>query len=183
MMGMGKDSKSIQATKEKEFERFFAENYSRLYYYALHYISDSEICKDIVSESFRYLWEKLDAVRVDTMLTYMFTHVRNLCIDHIRHAEVENSYLNSQLNFVSEMDDESWKETEIRIEQIMQVLDTLPSQTKFIMEQNYLHKKKYKEIAEIVGMTESGVRKHIMKGLDTIRSYFSVKYKKGGNQK
>lgn len=33
----------------------------------------------------------------------------------------------------------------------------------------------------MTGLSESGVRKQIMKGLDTIRSFFSVKYKKGSN--
>lgn len=33
----------------------------------------------------------------------------------------------------------------------------------------------------MIGLSESGVRKHIMKGLNTIRSYFSIKYKKGSD--
>ncbi len=178
MSTTGNEDKT-QDAKEKVFEHFFKNNYSRLYYYALHYISDSEVCKDIVSEAFRYLWEKADVIDPETVLSYMFTHVRNLCIDHLRHIEVEESYAKSYTKMVSEINEEEWEETEIRIKRIMQIIETLPPQTKFIMEQNYLHKMKYKEIAEVMNLTESGVRKHIMKGLDIIRKEFSVKYKKG----
>lgn len=167
--------------KEKFFENFFKENYSRLYYYALHFIPDSEICKDIVSDAFRHLWEKTEEIVPETILSYMYTRIRNLCIDHIRHGEVEESYINEHLKLASEMDDEAWIETEIRIQQIMKIIETLPPMTRFVMEQKYMQRKKYKEIADILEITESGVRKHIMKGLDVIRKEFSVKYKKGGN--
>lgn len=180
-MNIEEDRYSKRKSKEKMVEEFFKENYSRLYYYALHFIQDSETCKDIVSDSFKLLWEKFDSIKKETILTYMFTLVRNSCIDHIRHTKVENSYLDFHINYI-ETDEADWKRTEKRIQQVMQIIETLNPQTKFIMEQKYIHKKKYKEIAEIVGLTESGVRKHIMKGLDTIRQFFSVKYKKGGNQ-
>lgn len=169
-------------SKEKFFEKFFKENYSRLYYYALNFIPDSEICKDIVSDVFRHLWEKSDNIIPETILSYMYTRTRNLCIDHIRHNEVVDSYLNEHMKMASEMDDEAWMETEERIQRVMDILETLPPMTRFIMEQNYLQRKKYKEIAEMTEMTESGVRKHIMKGLNLIRKEFSVNYRKGGNQ-
>lgn len=171
-----------QNSKEAFFEHFFRENYSRLYYYALNFIPEQETAKDIVSDAFRHLWEKSDDIVPETILSYMYTRVRNLCIDHIRHGQVEDAYITEHLSLTSEMDDESWLETESRIQKIMEIIETLPPMTRFIMEQNYLQRKKYREIADITDMSESGVRKHIMKGLEVIRSYFSVKYKKGGNQ-
>lgn len=164
------------------FENFFRENYSRLYYHALNFIPDPEICKDIVSDAFRHLWEKREFIVSKTILSYMYTRVRNLCIDHIRHSEVEDGYVLDRMHLSSEMDDDSWTETEERIKTVIEIIETLPESTRFVMEQKYLHGKKYVEIAEEMKMTESGVRKHIMKGLDIIRKHFSVNYKKGGNQ-
>ncbi len=166
-------------TLKKEFERFFKENYVRLYYYALHFIPDSEICKDIVSDSFHYMWERIETFRTETALSYMYTHVRNLCIDHIRHLEMKEANVSSYLSMWQEWNSSDWEESEERIQIIMHLIDEMPSLTRQIMQLCYLHKKKYKEVAEMTGLSESGVRKHIMKGLDIIRSYFSVKYKKG----
>jgi RNA polymerase sigma factor (sigma-70 family) len=163
---------------ERIFEDFFRKNYSRLYYFALHYINDSETCKDIVSEAFRFLWEKKETVVSTTMLSYMFAHVRSLCIDSIRHADVEDSNAESYMQSILDMNETDWSEMEDRIQVILQIIEGMPSQTKFIMEQHYLYKKKYKEISEIISLTESGVRKNIIKGLDIIRESLNVKYKK-----
>jgi len=181
-MAKMKNNDNTLYSKESFFESFFRDNYSRLYYYALNFIPNSEICKDIVSDAFRHLWEKDGEIVPQTILSYMYTSVRNLCIDHIRHSEVENNYIAEYLHVTSDLNDDSWTETEDRIQEIMKIIETLPPMTRFIMEQNYLQRKKYKEIADITEMTESGVRKHIMKGLEVIRRNFSVKYKKGGNQ-
>lgn len=165
--------------RKLEFERFFKENYSRLYYYALHFIPEPEVCKDILSESFFFLWKGIDGFRPDTVLTYMYTHVHNLCIDYLRHTERRASHTASYLRMLQEWNEEEHRESERRIATIMQLIEKMPPLTRLIMQRCYIDKKTYREVAQEVGLTESGVRKHIMKGLDTIRSYFSVKYKKG----
>lgn len=164
-----------------EFERFFKENYSRLYYYALRYISDEEACKDVVSDSFRFMWERIETFRAETALTYMYTHVRNLCIDYIRRAEMREANIPSYLAMLKEWNAADWRESEARIRMVMRLIEEMPPSTRTVMEQCYLYRKKYKEVAELTGLSESGVRKQVMKGLNLIRSHFSVKYKKGGN--
>jgi RNA polymerase sigma-70 factor (family 1) len=168
----------IISIDEKVFKDFFHDNYSRLYYYALHYINDTEACKDIVSDSFSYLWENRESIKFDTMLSYMFSHVHNLCIDSIRHTNVELSNEEAYMQLVIDNNDDDWIEMEERFQQILKIIDGLPPQVKFVMEEHYLNKKKYKEIADVTELTESGVRKNIMKGLSAIREYFNVKYKK-----
>lgn len=168
-------------TLRKGFEVFFKESFNRLYYYALRYIPEPETCKDIVSDSFHYMWERIDTVELDTALTFMYTNIRFRCLDHIRHAKMKEANIPSYIAMLETWDDDEWRESEERIEKIMELIDEMPPKTQEIMKQCYIHKKKYKEVAEIVELSESGVRKHIMKGLDIIRQHFSVNYKKGGN--
>lgn len=174
------ERESVDALRSA-FERFFKENYSRLYYYALRYIPDAEICKDLVSDSFHFMWERIETFRTDTALTYMYTHVQHLCIDYIRRSEMKEANVPSYLSMLKEWNATDWQESEERIQTIMRLIEKMPSVTREVMEQCYLYKKKYREVAAMTGLSESGVRKHIMKGLDIIRSYFSVKYKKGSN--
>ena len=169
----------LEKEREKAFSAFFKSNYTKLYYYAFSYIPDSEICKDILSDSFRHLWEQIENFNSTTALSYMFVHVHNLCIDYIRHTAMEHAHIESYLDVILSMNDRDWNETENRIEQIWEIIENMPSKTRFCMEQCYYKKKKYKDVALALGITESGVRKHIMKGLDAIRNKFFVKYKKG----
>lgn len=165
----------------KEFEKFYKENFSRFYYYALSLIPQEEICKDVVSDSFHYLWERIDSFQPQTARTYMYTHVHHLCIDHLRHAQIEEKHAESYLNMLLEWNDEEHQESEERIAIIIKMIDEMQEPTHTIMEQCYLYKKKYREVSVMVGLSESGVRKHIMKGLEIIRAFFNVKYKKGSN--
>ena len=101
MLNQEVERETIAALKN-EFEQFFKENYSRLYYYALRYIPDSEICKDLVSDSFHFMWERIETFRVDTALTYMYTHVQHLCIDYIRRSEMKEANVPSYLSMLQE---------------------------------------------------------------------------------
>ena len=176
----GKTARTGSVFLEREFATFFKENCSRLYYYALHFIPDPEVCKDIVSDSFHFMWERIADFKKETALTYMYTHVCHLCIDHIRKAKIRKNHIHSYLSLIQEQNSDAHQESEERIKMIMAIIDKLPPLTQQVMELCYIEKKRYRETAEILGLSESGVRKHIMKGLDTIRKHFSVRYKKGG---
>ncbi len=167
---------------EELFEKFFTDNYTRLYYHALHFIPDKEVCKDLVNDTFHHMWERIHTLRVDTALTYTYTHLQRLCIDYLRRMEMMKTKEQAYLKMMSEWNDDAhWMESEERIRTIMRLVERMPPLTRTIMEQCYVCKKKYKEVAEEVGLSESGVRKHIMKGLTILRNHFSVKYKKGGS--
>lgn len=163
----------------KNFEDFFRENYSRFYYYALKFIPEEETCKDLVSDTFSFMWERIDSMQMETALTYMYTHLQRLCIDYLRKQERTESNKQSYLSEIRYWNSKEHHEREERIQTIMQLIKQMPALTRSIMEQCYLEKKTYREVAQQTGLTESGVRKHIMKGLNIIREYFSVKYKKG----
>lgn len=163
----------------KNFEIFFRENYARFYYYALRFIPEEEACKDLVSDTFSFMWERIENMQMDTALTYMYTHLQRLCIDYLRKQERTENNKQSYLSEVRNWNGAEEREKEERIKTIMRLIEQMPPQTRSIMEQYYLEKKTYREVALLTGLTESGVRKHIMKGLNTIREYFSVNYKKG----
>ena len=118
-------------------------------------------------------------MQMDTALTYMYTHLQRLCIDYLRKQERTENNKQSYLSEIRNWNGAEECEKEERIKTIMRLIEQMPPQTRSIMEQCYLEKKTYREVALLTGLTESGVRKHIMKGLNTIREYFSVNYKKG----
>ena len=169
-------------TLKKEFEAFYQENYARFYYYALRFISDPETCKDLVNDTFFFMWERMDNFRMETARTYIYTHLQHLCIDHLRKRRSQAGNEQLFLQKLKEWNDEEHRESEARIRTIMTLIENMPRLTRTIMEQCYLYKKTYQEVASLTGLSESGVRKHIMKGLDTIREYYSVNYKKGKKQ-
>lgn len=160
--------------EEKEFEQLFKESYPQLYYYALTLINNSEICKDIVNDVFEQLWRDYEYLRQESAVSYLRKCVRNRCIDHLRHQAVEEQYVAFYaLEFRESVALADGDEDE-RLGKIKKVIDAMSAQRRFIVEACFFHKKSYKEVAEILGMTVDGVKKHIVAALKKLRTEFSA---------
>lgn len=165
--------------KEQKFQELFTENYSRLFFAALYMINDSETSKDLVNDTFASLWENFDPNSSSYNFTYLYNSVRNRCIDWIRHSEVENRYIELciQQNSINLLAEDEEKDE--RLAMIYKIIESMPPKTRFIMDQCYLQKKTYAEVADILSVSKDAIRMHIMKALEMLRNEFSVKYKKG----
>lgn len=158
-----------------EFEQLYRENYARLYYYAFQFISDAEVCKDIINDVFEKTWSQYDTIRKETISPYLYANVRNKCIDHLRHTQVEEQYAEFYCAITQEEADNGFSEREERIARIEKVIEELTDPTKTILKECYYENKKYQEVAEEFGISTNGIKKHIMKALRLIREEFGIK--------
>lgn len=65
-----------------------------------------------------------------------------------------------------------------RLQDIMKVIDTLKPKTRLVLQECYINHKTYKDVAEELEISTSGVKKHIVAALKTIREEMAKKYKK-----
>lgn len=159
----------------KEFEQLFKANYNRLYRVAFQYLNDVEQSKDMVHDAFEYLWENYAEFRKQDPVAILFRRIRTKSIDAYRHARVAENYAVFYSRETSEAEEGSLEEEEEKIERIYKVLDGLPQQTRRVMEECFFNRKKYDEVAEILKISSSAVKKHVMKALRLLREEFNVK--------
>ena len=80
----------IHKNKEKitrtDFELFFREHYSRLYFFALNITRDEETAKDIVSDLFTAAWNNRDNIDSTKLCSYIYTGLRNRCLNEIKRS-------------------------------------------------------------------------------------------------
>ena len=70
---------------EKAFEELFHRYFTKLYAYALKFISDRSVAEETVMDVMFTVWQKKQAVNADLSLSaYLFKSVRNRVIDHFR---------------------------------------------------------------------------------------------------
>lgn len=157
---------------EIRFEKLFRENYLRLYRYALDWVEDEEQAKDIVGSLMSDLWSIRSNWHPDDETAYMFSALRNRCINHIkkriRYNEVLEEYLEDKLRLI----DEDIDVHEENLTRLNQMIESLPPKTRSIIELCYLEGKKYKDAAEQIGTTPGMVHKHISKALALFRKNF-----------
>lgn len=159
-------------TKE-EFEKFFREYYSRIYYFAHRFVFDEEVCRDLVSECFMQMWNNISTIDSDKMTGYLFTSVRNKSLTYLKKNKAINMVDNSLLQDLSTETEDSWIQREERLEAMEEEMNKLSERTRYVLEQCYYNGHTYKEVADMLDISVSGVKKHIVKALAQLRSHFN----------
>ncbi|MBP7487521.1 RNA polymerase sigma-70 factor [Macellibacteroides fermentans] len=165
---------------KENFDSIYINNFSRLFLFAKEYVLFDEEAENIVQDIFLMLWEKRDALRVDVSLTaYLFTLVKNKCIDFLRHRMVEQMYseniqheyneeLNVKLFALESFDHNFSSEEDIEI-LLRNAIDKLPERCRLIFIKSRIEGKKYKEIAEELNLSVNTVEGQISIALKKLR--------------
>lgn len=169
------DNNNMGLTAE-EFNGIFKQYYSDLFYYAYGFIDNQETCRDLVSDVFGNAWETRHKLKIDTIKNYLYTSVRNGCIRYLRHEQAAQNYIEHIIIAAQADDGIQPEEYEARITHMNSVIDELPEKTRFVLERCYYQNKKYTEVAEELEISTNGVKKHIMKGLSTLRLRLKEKF-------
>ena len=165
----------IRKTKDiHDYEELYRKYYLRLYYFAYDFVEDIDTSKDIVNEVFEAVWNNWQQMDKNRIGSYLYVSVKNQCVNYLRRNRPTVSY-EQFLNIISNEDPEYWLEMEELLEEISREIDMMPPKTRRVFEECYFNNHTYKEASDIIGITPSGIKKHIVKGLAVLREHFEIK--------
>lgn len=152
------------------FDHIFNHYYSGLCAYSLRYISDKTVVEDLVQDFFVSLWMKGDQLNIATSLrSYLFTSVKNRCLDHIKHNNVQKKFLS-----LRESEDQEainynlYVERELR-SALYEALEKLPPRCREIFELSRFKGLKNQEIAEKLNISTRTAEIQISRALKMLR--------------
>jgi RNA polymerase sigma-70 factor (ECF subfamily) len=157
------------------FEELFNQYSKPLFYYAAKFVEE-EAARDIVQDVFAKLWSDQNITIKLSLNSFLFTMVRNSCLQQLEKQKVRNKYLEStKLKLQEEELQFYMHEKTSLIEQelenkLNEVLNGLPERCKQIFMMSRFENKKNKEIAEELDISVKAVEKQITRALATIRS-------------
>ena len=157
--------------KRAAIEQLFLQHYVRLRQLATRLLHDDEEGKDIVNDVFTRMIQADIMPLPEKAEAYLFTSVRNRCMDHIAQQQVrqrvERLLPVDDVTILSEADEER------RYSELRQFVDTeLSEQTRQVFLLRFDKHKKYQEIAAELGVSEKTVYKHLHQAITQLREHF-----------
>ncbi len=155
---------------KKDFDSIFRQYYGRLCAYAGQFVFDNDSCADIVSEAFENLWKDFSDIKKPALQSYLYKNVHNKCIDYIRRQKVRKRYVDLYVMLTeSTFTQEELEAQQEREKQMEEILAKLNNRTREIFLACYADGKKYKEVAEMTGLSIASIQKYMVKALKVIR--------------
>lgn len=170
---MSEDDLFIQQINEKQLEAFrklFRELYRSLAYFAVTYVDRKDTAEDIVQEVLVHVWESPQVYpSYNSLKTFLYTSVRNACLDYCRHKKVENRYLEYAEIWNSQEEDLEWKIMQEELYRLLlKLVEELPDRCKEIFK---LHMEgvKNEEIADLLKLSVETVKTQKKKAMAYLR--------------
>ncbi|HWV72851.1 MAG TPA: RNA polymerase sigma-70 factor [Pseudosphingobacterium sp.] len=162
----------LQQGDEKAFEVLYHRYKGLLYTHAYKKLSDREEVRDIIHEIFSGIWEKRETLNVTTSFSaYLYQAVRFKVIDRLSKGRSAKTYLDSLENFAQTFTattDHRLRENMLR-DLIEKEINNLPTKMRQVFELSRKEGLSHKEIAELLSISEEGVRSHIKHALRILR--------------
>lgn len=156
------------------FKQLLLPLYPRLQRVALRLLGNAEDAEDMVQEVYMKLWSKRDALPdVKDVEAYCVTLTRNMCIDRLRMAEMEKADVDEVPTMLAATDDvEAQVERRDAVEQVKQIIGTLPEHQQQVITLRDMEDCSFEEIAEQTGLTAVNIRMLLSRARRTIRERF-----------
>lgn len=156
----------------KDFEALFRSEYQGLTRFAYSYVNDEEAAKDIVHNAFLILWQNWDKLDLSRPLRpWLLTLCRNGALDYLKHLKVVSENERSLSEYLSY--EENSEEYEQRLQQVREKLEKLGERQREVLVKCFVEGKKYKEVAQELGISINSVKTHISRGLSRLRDELS----------
>ncbi|MBC9934542.1 RNA polymerase sigma-70 factor [Chitinophaga qingshengii] len=153
------------------FERFFKSTAAALCAYALRIVKDKQAAEDIVQDFFSRLWQKRQQISMGVPpQRYAYRAVHNTCLNYLRdNTLISNDALPENIPAEDDVLEQELR-LQDRVQQLERVIAGLPAQCRIVFEKVCLEQKKYKAVAEELGISVFTVRNQVAKAYDILRN-------------
>lgn len=158
------------------FEWLFKNKYKGLCYYATKLLGNTSTAEEIVSETFAEIWEKKEKIIFTSSVNaYLYATVHNKSINFLKRQKTITAYnkflFETKQEFnPADIPDQIYQEKDITAE-IDNAIRLLPEKCKAIFMLSRFENKKYREIAEILGISIKTVENQMGIALEKLRKH------------
>ena len=151
------------------YDMLYLRYFAILVGYGNLFVNQSE-AEDIVQKVLLGLWEKKNNLHIrGTISSYLFSSIRNACLDHLKHDMVHNRAMSDlRLSIIDNATDWNSYQFKELLELLRRALDELPEEQRIAFEKNRFEGKTYREIATELGVSVKTVEYRISQALQKL---------------
>ena len=154
-----------------DIETLFRTYYARLCYFATRMTGDPRLAEDLVQEAWLNCWKaRMTFTNEQGAKSYLYTSVRNACLNHERHLKVVKKHEDSALHSTPTV--EGIIEDIVRAEVMGEVhgaIERLPEGCRTVLKLAFFDNLKNDEIAEQLGISVNTVKTQKARALQLLR--------------
>ena len=162
--------------KEISFQNDVLPLKNKLFRLALRITLNREEAEDVVQDTMIKVWNACERWQeLDSIEAYSLTIARNLSIDRIKKMDNQNDSLEEQTT--ERLDETSSTPSERMIQKdkldiVRNIINELPEKQRSCLQLRDIEGKSYKEIADILSITEDQVKVNIFRARQTVKQRF-----------
>lgn len=155
--------------QEKTFHSIFIEQAERLRNFIYYKTGNLQQAEDLVQDAFGKLWENCAKVTLDKAKSYLFTVANNLFLNQVAHQKVVLKFEGKGHSQQSNETPQYLLEEQEFKQRLESAISALPEGQRIVFLMNRIDKKKYREIAEELGISVKAVEKRMHQALAALR--------------
>jgi RNA polymerase sigma-70 factor (family 1) len=153
----------------REFEEVFDLYYKQVRNFLYYKTSQSELSEDVAQDAFVKLWETREKIDKSSLKAYVFTIANNLMINKLKREQLKFKFL----NYTEQRSDNETPQYLLEMqefdEKLQKVLAKIPDGAREVFLMNRIEGLKYREIAEMLGLSMKAVEKRMSRALAILR--------------
>src|SRR5690606_6660901 len=157
---------------EKKIKTLFDQYFVGLVDFSFNFVKCRETALDLVQDTFVKLLEISEKLPTHerALKSYLYSTVRNVSLNHIRHQKVTDEYHKSKI--WTEQDEEQILAALIEAETVnnlYRAIETLPKACQEVCRLTYLEGKSNQEVAELCGVSINTIKKQKSRSIKLLR--------------
>ncbi|MFA9193474.1 sigma-70 family RNA polymerase sigma factor [Flavobacterium sp. FBOR7N2.3] len=156
--------------EESYFSEFYIKNVQSATNFAYYKSGDADAALDLVQEAFAKIWENCSQIDFTKVKTYLFTTVNNLFLNTIKHQKVVLAFAKETPNLdrTNQSPEYLLEEEEFKIK-LQNAIASLSEAQREVFLMNRIDGKKYREIADELGISQKAVEKRMSGALKILK--------------
>jgi len=155
---------------EAYFNNFYLEHIQHASNFAYYKCGNKDNALDLVQDAFSKIWENCAKIDINKAKTYLFTTVNNMFLNTIKHQKVVLEYAKTApyVDINNESPEFILEEEEFK-KKLQNAIALLSDKQREVFLLNRIEGKKYREIAELLGISQKAVEKRMSLALNILR--------------